>query len=512
MTAMDAQTTMPADAGPGAQRPAGRACLAAALLVLAGCAAGPDFRRPAAPAVGSYAAGGMPTAAVAARHGSQTFHPGDAVPADWWRMFGSAEMDATVGQAIANNATLQSAQASLRQSQENLRAGHGVFYPSVDAGFSAVRQRASPLRLGVGGAGGLFNLFTLSATVSYALDVFGGERRTVEALAAQADYQRHAAFAAYLTLTGNVVNTLIARAGYQAQIRATETLVLRQKEQLAIAQAQASAGAVAYASVLGIASQLASSQAAIPPLRQKADQAAHLLASLSGKLPAEWQPATVEIETLVLPRDLPLSLPSELVRQRPDILEAEALLQLASANIGIAAAAMFPSFRLDGSYGRNSNTVGGLGAGDAAFWQLGPSASMPLFHGGSLLHRRQAAVEGYRKSLEDYRQAVLDAFAQVADVLTALGHDAQALQAQDEALESARRALELVQANFQAGLVNYLDVLTADTQFYRAQIGQLQALAQRYQDTTALFIALGGGWQSAPAHAVSGIEPKEGRE
>jgi NodT family efflux transporter outer membrane factor (OMF) lipoprotein len=481
------------------------------LLLLTGCAAGPNFERPAAPEVTGYIHERIPAATVAAETERQTFHAGGTIAADWWLLFHSTELDAVVKQAIANNATLQSAQASLRQSQENLKAGYGVFYPSLDAGFSAMRQRTSPLRLGINTAGGLFNLFTLSTTISYALDVFGGERRTVEALAAQADYQNYAMLATYLTLTGNVVNTVIARAAYQAQIRAIEELIARQKEQLDIAETQASAGTAAYSSVLSINSQLASSEATVPVLRQKSDQAEHLLASLTGSMPVNWQAPTLDLSALVLPQELPLSLPSDLVRQRPDILEAESLLHQASAGIGIATAALFPSFNLSGAYGWNNRTIGSLTASDAKFWDIGPSVNIPLFHGGSLLHRRQASIEAYRKSLADYRQAVLNAFSQVADVLTALEHDAQFLQAQTQALNSARQALALVQANYRAGLVSYLDVLTADTQFYQAQINHVQAVAQRYQDTTALFLALGGGWWENPPYAGGESGKKETR-
>lgn len=466
----------------------------AACLLLSACAAGPDFQRPKAPELAQYTAQEAPGATVAAEGIAQRLVPEKEVDAQWWRLFGSAALNDAVAQALAGNASLQSAQANLRASEENLRAGHGVFYPNLDLGFSAVRERVSPLRLGINAFSGIFDLYTLSASVAYVLDVSGGQRRGVEALGAQADYGAQLLQATYLALTGNVVNTLIARAAYEGQIAATEALIARQQEQLQIARARADAGTVPYSSVLAIASQLASSRASLQALRQKADAAAHLFASLCGVAPAERAAPALALEALSLPGELPLSLPSRLVRQRPDILQAEALLHIASANIGVATAALLPSVNLSGSVGWNNATLGSLTDTNAKFWSIGPAVGMPLFHGGTLTHRREAALEAFRKAQADYRQTVVNAFSQVADVLTALDHDAQALAAQDEALDNALEAQRLVQANFQAGLSGYVDVLIANAQLQQAQINRIAALAQRFQDTTALYLALGGGW------------------
>jgi NodT family efflux transporter outer membrane factor (OMF) lipoprotein len=465
-----------------------------ACLLLSACAAGPDFQRPAAPDLAHYAGTATPDATVAAQGVAQRFLPQKEVDTQWWRLFGSSALDGAVAEALAGNANLQSAQANLRASQENLRAGYGVFYPNLDLGFSALRERTSPLRLGINAFSGIFNLYTLSASVAYALDVSGGQRRSVEALGAQADYGAQLLQATYLALTGNVVNTLIARAAYDAQIAATEELIARQQEQWQIARAQADAGTAPYSSVLAIASQLASSRASLQALRQKSDAAAHLYASLCGVAPAERNAPALALDALSLPADLPLSLPSQLVRQRPDILQAEALLHVASANIGVATAALLPSVNLSGSYGWNNGTLGGLTDANAKFWSIGPQVGMPLFHGGTLTHRREAARAAFSKAQADYRQTVVNAYAQVADVLSALDHDAQALAAQNEALDTAREALKLVQANYQAGLIGYVDVLVANTQLQQAQINRVAALAQRFQDTTALYLALGGGW------------------
>jgi NodT family efflux transporter outer membrane factor (OMF) lipoprotein len=395
--------------------------------------------------------------------------------------------------ALRRNPGLQAAQAALAASRENLAAGYGVFWPQADLGLTGVRQRVAPVR-GVGVFPGLFNVFTLGATVSYLLDLAGASRRTVEALGAQADYQRYQVSATWLTLSGNVFNAYVARAGYAAQIEATRTLLARMREQRDIALTRYRAGAAPYSDVLSIESRMAGSEASLPVLEQHAQQAAHLLSTLAGSTPAGWRPPPLSLESLALPRTLPLSLPSELVRQRPDILSAEAELHAASAQVGVATAALFPSVQLNAGFGNMADRLGDTTSARGRFWSLGVDAAQPLLHGGTLTHQRRAAIEDYRRALASYRATVLAAFAQVADTLTALDADARALQAQARALDAARQALALLQANYRAGLVAYVDVLLADEQLHRVQIDYVQALAQRFQDSAALYLALGGGW------------------
>jgi len=425
---------------------------------------------------------------------AQHFDQGVKIVSDWWRLFNSPGLDAGVKEAIANNQSLQAAQASLRQSQDILRAGYGVFYPQLDAGLGASRQKTSPAFTGATAPSSIFNLFTLTATVSYALDVFGGERRAVESLGAQVDFQQAAVLATYITLSGNVVNAMIARAGYQEQIKATEQTISFQRDQINITDARARAGLIPYSDLLSLQSQLAALEATLPPLRQKLSQTEHLLATLAGRTPAEWAPPDVEWSDLTLPGELPMTLPSQFVRQRPDILAAEAQLHSASAEIGVATAALFPSFTLNGSYGFGSNTVNNLVKSSGSFWNLGGNVTAPLFHGGTLWYGRQAAINAYQLSLANYRQTVLSAFAQVADTLRALEHDAELVKAQSLALSSAEEALRLILANYQAGTATYIQVLIANGQYQQAKIGHLQAQTQRFQDTVALFVSLGGGW------------------
>ncbi len=467
------------------------------LLCLSGCAVGPDFVRPEPPRVDQYTRGKEPAVTVSADSQVQYFKKNAQVVSDWWRLFNSTKLDAVVKEAIGNNQSLKAAQASLRQSRDNLRAGYGVFFPQADAAFDATRQKFSPSRFGGTSPASTFNLFTLSATVSYALDIFGGERRAVESLQAQTDFQRYTVIGTYLTLTGNIVNTIIAQAAYREEIKATEEIIGLLSEETGITEAQAQAGTVPYVNALSLRSQLATFEATLPPLRQKLDQSTHLLATLAGRMPAEWSPPQINLADLSLPADLPVTLPSRLVRQRPDILAAEAELHSASADIGVATAALFPNLTLSGGYGFNSTSMSDLLKSSSSIWNLGANITAPLFHGGTLWHRRKAAIEAYRQSLAGYRQTVLSAFAQVADTLRALEHDAEAVDAQSQALKASGESVRLIRANYQAGTVNYLQILVANYQYQQAKLGYLQAKAQRLQDTVALFVALGGGWWNA---------------
>jgi NodT family efflux transporter outer membrane factor (OMF) lipoprotein len=467
------------------------------LLVLSGCTVGPDFVRPKAPSADHYNQGLDPAETVAVEGQSQRFEQGVGPVANWWNLFDSKQLDAIVVEGLANNPSLEAAQASLQQSNDNLRAGYGIFYPQINAGLGASRQRNSPASIGSPLPGSVFNLVTLSASISYPLDIFGGERRAIENLQSQVDLQRSYVLGTYLALSGNIVNTAIAMAAYQEEIKYTEELIVLQKEQIAITEKQAQAGIVPFASVLILRNQLASLEVTLPPLRQRLSQSEHLLATLAGHVPSEWTPAQVAMAELSLPGTLPLSLPSELVRQRPDILIAEAQLHGASASIGVATAAQFPSFTLNGTYGQGSSSMNGLFGSNANFWSLGANIAAPLFNGGTLSAKKQSAIDAYQQSLALYRQTVLDSFAQVADTVRALEHDAETMQAESQSVSTSAESLHLTQVNYQAGLINYLQVIAADIQYHQAKLGYLQAQAQRLQDTTALFISLGGGWWNA---------------
>ena len=473
--------------------------------LLAGCAVGPDFVRPEGPEMKNYVQGDDPLMTPAAEQAIQQFAKGAPVDPEWWKLLNSPVLDKAVREALLNNPTLQSAQASLRQSQESLRAGYGIFFPQFDLQAGGARQLFSPAKIGSGAPASIFNLYTLSAAVSYPLDLFGGERRQIEALQANVDTRLYSAAAAYLALTGNLANTLIAYAGYADQMAATSDIVNLLKDELRITAIQAKAGTVPYSNVLTIQSQLASAEATLPVIRQKMIQSGDLLAVLSGRFPSEWSPPRITLADITLPPVVPVALPSELVRSRPDILTAEAQLHGASAGIGVATAALFPNITLNGNFGQNSTETSQLFEKSSNFWSLGANITQPLFHGGMLWFQRKAAIEGFEASKAVYRQTVLSAFEQVADLLRALESDAEALDAQDRSLDAAEQGLNLVKANYQAGLANYLQIITATDLYQQARIGVLQARAQRLQDTVALFVALGGGWQEGDPR-IAGIK------
>jgi len=464
------------------------------LVATAACAVGPDYVRPESPKAEAYVGGTKPSQTVAAAGASQAFVDANALVPDWWRLFRSRELDAVVAEALDGSPTLEAAEASLRRSEDLLRAGYGVFFPAVDGGASASRQRYSPARVGSALPASTFNLFSASANVSYALDVWGGQRRGVEALRAGAEAQRHALVGARLMVSGNVVTAVIAAAAHRAQLEATKQIVAVEDDQVRLGEAQAAAGTATYASVLAMKSQLASTRATLPALEQRAQQAEHLLATLTGHAPAEWAPPPVALAALALPADIPLSLPSQLVRQRPDILIAEAQLHAATAQIGVATAAMLPNITLSASYGANAGTIDGLGTPSSVFWSALASLTQPVFHGGALRYQRKAAIDARDQALAIYKQTVLAAFAQVADALRALGHDADTLVAASDAEIAAQESFHLVRVGYDSGIVGYLQVLTANTQLLQSRLAVLQAQAGRLQDTVSLFVALGGGW------------------
>lgn len=460
---------------------------------LPGCAVGPDFTRPAPPQVDAYVREGA-SATFEAAGVSQTLRAGVSVHDDWWTQFGCREIDSAVDDALTGNATLDAAEASLRRADDQLRAGAGVFYPQVGANAGVSRQRYVPLHVGSEGAPSIFNLFTLSASISYAVDLWGGNRRYVEGLAAQRDAQRYALAAAYLTIESNLVNTMIARAAWRDEIDATREMIGLVREQVRISEVRARAGTAAYAAVLTLQNEQATLEATLPVLEQKRAQAADLLATLTGMLPVQWSAPELSLHEITLPADLPETVPSQLVRQRPDVLQAEALLHAASAGIGVATAAMLPNITLSAAGGLSSASLASIGARAGQSWDLAANVAAPLFQGGTLWYGRKAAQDAYDASRAQYRQTVLGAFAQVADVLYALEYDAGALDAQTRALAAAREALRLLRADYRAGTVDYLQILVADGQLHQAQIAWLEADAQRLQDTVALYAALGGGW------------------
>ena len=475
--------------------------IAATAAFLGACAVGPDYRAPDAPAVGLYTEKPQPeqTEAVQVRGGeAQRFEVGAKISAEWWTLFGSPELDGLMRTALSGHPTLAAAQAALRQAEENLNAQYAVLYPSVDAGLSARRQRISGASFGnPASPGSVFNLYNASVNVSYAIDVAGGARRELEALQAGIDFQRFQLEAAYLSLTANIATTAFREASLREQIRATREILDLQERGMQLVEKQFVIGAVSRADVLAQRAPLAATRASVPPLEKALAQTRNQLAVLVGRFPGEAGLPELDLSAFQLPQNLPLSLPSDLVRQRPDIRAAETVLRQTNARIGVAQALMFPQLTLSGGYGTLSTSISNLFDPGTQVWNIGASLLQPIFHAGQLQARRRGAEAAYDQAFAQYRQTVLGAFQNVADVLFALEFDAVALKAQAEAETAARESLEMTQKQFEFGSTSYLALLLAQRQFEQARIGLVQAQAARYADTAALFQALGGGWWSS---------------
>lgn len=475
--------------------------VSATVLILAGCAVGPDFERPAPPAVGGYTAQPLPISTASgsaeiAGGEAQRFINGMDVAGQWWTMFQSDALNELVALALESNPDLEAAEAALNQVHENYLAARGPLFPSVSADGSAVRQQ-SPQTSNTQFNNSLLNLYNVSASVFYVLDVFGGTRRAVEAAGAQVESQRFLLEATYLTLIANVLTAAIQEASLAAQIEAVEEIIAVQTQALDLMTQQFELGAVARGDVLAQQSLLNQTQATLPEFQKQLAQIRTQLTILLGSYPAEDAAPGVTLLDLALPQELPLSLPSDLVNQRPDVRAAEALLHQASANIGVATANMLPQFTLSGNYGTTSTSIPGsaaLFASGTAGWSLGAGVTAPIFQGGQLSRQRQAALYGFEVAEAQYRSTVLTAFGNVADVLNALRFDAEALRAQEVAADTALQSLDITTERFRAGAIAYLPLLDAQRTYQQARISLAQSQGARFADTVALFQALGGGW------------------
>ncbi|TFW15699.1 efflux transporter outer membrane subunit [Duganella callida] len=483
---------------------------------LGGCALGPDFKSPAAPATAgdSYTPTPLPSRTASAPGpggAAQQFAFGQEIPAQWWTLFRSPALDELIRGALAQNPNMAAAEAALRQVQENYNAQAGnLLYPSVNAQLGATRQKTSVATAGA--AAGVYNVYNASVAVAYTPDVFGRTRRTLESAQAAIDYQRFQVEATYLTLSANVVTTAIQEASLRAQLKATREVLDALTKQQNVIEKQFEYGAIPRTSVLSQRNQVAQINATIAPLEKALAQARHQLSVLAGKLPGEGGMPEFALENLTLPEQLPVSLPSALVRQRPDVRASEEALHQASAQIGVATAAQYPQFTLSGSYGSAADTFGKLFDSQTSLWNLAAGVTQPIFNGGALSAQRRAAEAAYDTAASQYRATVLTAFQNVADTLRALDADAAALKSQAEAEALAKETLDLSEQQYKLGGISYLVLLDAQRSYQQTHIALVQAQAARYADTAALFQALGGGWwnraNGAPAAtAVSAIPP-----
>jgi NodT family efflux transporter outer membrane factor (OMF) lipoprotein len=461
---------------------------------LASCAVGPNFRQPNPPDTSGYLHPSSDTAPVQPEaQDVQNISPGGELAGEWWQLFHSAQLDEVVRTAIAASPSLVAANATLAEAREEVTVARGALLPSLSA--TADAQRAG----GTGavrapGTGGTANLYSIGLSTSYNLDIFGGTRRAVEQQQALADFQRNELAAAYLTLTGSVVNEVLTIASTRLQITTTEELIASDRKNLALTQRAFDVGIVPRSDVLTADTQLAADLSQLPSLHKQLDQAYDALAVLSGRAPSEWQVQPFDIDQFTPPRDIPLSLPARLVRQRPDVLAAEMQLHAASAAIGVAVAQEFPDISLSASISREALRAADLFHQFGTPWAVGGSLTQPLFKGGALRAQVRAARDAFKAEAATYQAVVLEALGQVADDLWALQYDAQILTVDRHSMDVAFEALKLQQQSYSVGTTTVLNLIAAERTYAQARLSYVNARVQQFTDSASLLTALGGGW------------------
>lgn len=471
--------------------------IASAVVIglLAGCAVGPDFKRPASPAVTTYTTSPLPAltaSAPTALGESQRFVAGEGANPQWWQAFGSGKLNTLIDEALQASPTLAGAQAALRQAQEVYAGQAGLTrYPQVDANFTGQRQRFNPNSSGLPGTAREFDLYNASVGVHYNLDLAGSNRRALEALAARSDYQHYQLDGARLTLVGNIVTTAVTRAGLAAQMQASAAILQSQEEQLELTRERLRLGNASDSDVLVLQTQVEQTRAGISLLRNQLQQSEHLLAVLAGRPPSEEGLPSFSLQEFTLPAVLPLTVPSELVRMRPDIQAAEALLHAANADYGVAVANLYPQLNLSANLGSQALTAGALFGSGSAIWSLVAQLTQPLFNPG-LPAEKRAALAAFDAAAAHYQSVVVESLRNVADVLRALENDAQRLSAISTADTAAQGSLELMQRKYRLGAANYVQLLIAQQQALQTQIDLIEAQAKRLVDSAVFYQAMGG--------------------
>lgn len=473
-------------------------------LILGGCLLGPDYKKPLPPVVKSYTEKKLmqqthAIPGIGSVGQRQFFMIGKDVPGQWWTLFHSQALNNLITRGIANSPNLMAAKAALTQARENLNAQiAGSIFPSINAQFGIQREGFTGSTFGTTAFGGVFSVYNTNVNVSYNLDMFGAARRQIEALYSQVDYQQFQVEAAYLTLSTNIVTTAVAVASLQEQIRATRELIVDEQNALSIMQKQLHLGGISGTDVLTQTTNVAQLRATLPPLEKSLAQTRHALAVLVGSVPSEAHIPVLNLNRFILPSKLPLSLPSRLVQQRPDVRAQMALLHAANAQVGVATANLFPQFPITGADGWSSNSFNSLFLNINSVWNIAGQMTQPIFDAGMRLAKRRAAIANFQQVLAQYKQTLLQAFQNVADTLRAIDVDAKALQAQHYAFVAADQTLKVTKQQYHLGGVSYLNLLNAERAYEQAKINYIQAKAQRFIDTATLFQALGGGWWNRP--------------
>jgi NodT family efflux transporter outer membrane factor (OMF) lipoprotein len=476
-----------------------RILLGLGLSLTAACAVGPNFKRPAPPTASGYGNASSQEQTAAAQSGggdAQRFVADKDVPGQWWALFQSPKLDALEEQALKSNPNVAAAQAALRQAHELYAAQRTSFFPAVQGNFGGTRSEfpTGTLTSPTVAPTSTYTLYTAQLTLSYAPDIFGATRRQVEIAQAQYDSTRFQLEATYLTLSSNVVVTAVQEASLRAQIAATVRLLEMEHQLTGFVQQQRVLGTASDLDLLAQQSLEAQTAQTLPPLQKQLGQTRDELTALLGRLPSEEPEETFLLDELTLPTDLPVSVPSKLIEQRPDVREAEENMHMASAAVGVAIADLLPQFVINGDIGSSALKLGQLFSPYTGFWDLGASLTQTLFDAGALLHKKRAADAALDQAAAQYRAAVILACQNVADTLRALEADADALQASAEAERAAKKTLELAQRQRGLGTISVVMVLNAEQAYQTAVLSRVVAQANRYSDTAGLFQALGGGW------------------
>jgi len=472
-----------------------RILLAAAVLGLAGCEVGPDFRAPQDPSDASYAPPGP--APASSGPAPLAFALGGEVRGDWWTQFHCAPLDGLVQQAIAGSWTLESARAHLAQAQEAVTVASSALLPQLNLSASAAREKLTPASFGLP-AGALalppnFNLLQVGPVASYSLDLFGATRRRIEQAQALAQMQAEGLKAGYLALTGNTVLQAIALATLNAQRQALTDILALDRRNLELVRTANRVGTVPGTDVVAAQTQLAQDQTLLPPLEQAQVATTDALALLLGRAPGPWSPPSMSLDDFGSLAQVPVSLPSQLVHQRPDILAAEAQLHASSAQVGVATAALYPDVSLSAFINGSSLNGSNLFSASNIAWSIAAGLTQPIFDGHLRQAQRREALALYRAYAADYQQTVLAAFRQVADVLHSVRHDEELLAADQAALDSAAHDVELQRAAYANGGSGILGLLDAQRQYQQATMQYVRARGQRLQDMAQLLVAMGGG-------------------
>jgi NodT family efflux transporter outer membrane factor (OMF) lipoprotein len=476
---------------------------AALLAVLGGCAVGPNFHKPAAPPASDYGSApsqGSTASAPGTGGQAQQFIAGRDIPGEWWTLFRSDKLTALVEQSLKGNPNMDAAQAALRQAQLLYKAQRTSLLPTVQGSFGATRSEypTNSLTAPTTASSSTYNLFTAQLSLSYMPDVFGGNRRALEATRAQVEATRYQLIATYVTLSSNVVTTAVQEASLRGQIAATERMLTLQRQLTETIEKQKGIGTANTIDLLPQQAAEAQTAATLAPLQKQLGQTRDALTALLGRLPSAEPVETFRLDELSLPTDLPVSLPSKLIEQRPDVRQAEENLHAASAEVGVAVANMLPQFDISADTGSAALTIGKLFSPYTGFWDLGASLTQTLFDAGALIYRHKAADAALDQAGAQYRATVILACQNVADTLRALQADADALKATADADRAAQAAFALARRQYQLGTLSLVALINAEQTYQNAELALVQAQANRYADTAGLFQALGGGWWNLP--------------